>query len=141
MHIYGIQSAAMIDHHIVTGSTAVSRSRNRSIRRSHDRSASGRTDVNSFMIGRSASHRRHTRPIITGHTRTARTRPGKHTSGIMVILFTGSSLLCLNAPDLGNDLLLRLNLRSIIIRVALCRINVSLNSGKFRLPLLHKRCN
>ena len=35
----------------------------------------------------------------------------------MVILFTGSSLLCLNAPDLGNDLLLRLNLRSIIIRV------------------------
>ena len=82
-----------------------------------------------------------TRSIITGHTRTARTRPGKHTSGIMVILFTGSSLLCLNAPDLGNDLLLRLNLRSIIIRVALCRINVSLNSGKFRLPLLHKRCN
>ena len=59
----------------------------------------------------------------------------------MVILFTGSSLLCLNAPDLGNDLLLRLNLRSIIIRVALCRINVPLNSGKFRLPLLHKRCN
>ena len=47
----------------------------------------------------------------------------------MVILFTGSSLLCLNAPDLGNDLLLRLNLRSIIIRVALCRINVSLNSA------------
>ncbi len=122
MSVHRIQPAPVADHHVIAHTAVIPRKRYGSVRRSHNRSPVIRS--NSFMVAGRSRCRGQSLPIIARNSRACRTRPDKRAAAVRVNrnLTFPVSLRGLRRPsllffpfllrlDLGNDILLRFDLR------------------------------
>ena len=141
MHVDGVESSAVVDHHIIARRTAVGCRCYRSIRRRDNVRSRRCSDINSLMVRRRSRHRGYSRSIIAGHPCAARARPPERSSGIRMFLHPGCRFLRFRSLDRRNQFFLRLNLRRIIVGVALRIFNISRDVRKLRLLLPHHSGN